>query len=149
EQRRSAMGAEAALHVLGAAPDGGRAARPDQGVHRRGDQRGEDVAHRLLAHAAMADMGVVEHGGGVVAHGAALAAAADFYIYAVHSSSSSFGGQSAVSWSGCWLEWMPAMKFPQSLPPSSRQGNSCRCSTKPSLSWGLTWTWGATESGWS
>ncbi|MNL71125.1 hypothetical protein D3C87_1962330 [compost metagenome] len=92
EQWRAAIGAEAALDKLRALPHIRLAACPDERVIGRGDERGKDVARGLLAHAAMAEMRIVEHGGCVVAHGAALAAAADLHLDAVHLSPPSKDG---------------------------------------------------------
>src|SRR5690606_16650028 len=93
----------------------------------------------------MAQMRIVEHLGGMIAHGAALTAAAHLHIDTIHSSSS-LGGQVSVSWSGCWLEWMPAMKSRHSS-VVSRVGSAVKCSKKESLSARFTWISGGTFSG--
>src|SRR5690606_4891175 len=114
-------GAETAVDMFGGAETGRLSTRPGDGLTRRGDQGGKDIAHRLLAHAAVADMGIVQHFARVVAHRATLATAADFHGIALHQLSS-LGGQSVVSWSGCWLEWIPARKSRHSSLTSWRSG---------------------------
>src|SRR5215217_8527600 len=146
KQRRTTGAAKAAIDMLGTAKARRRAARPGDRFARRCDKRDEDIADGLLAHAAMADMRVVEHFRGVIAHGAALAAAADFHCIALHQLPP-LGGQSAVSWSGCWLEWMPAMKSRHSSLTSLRTGRLVRSSKKGCLSSRLTWISGAATVG--
>lgn len=84
EQRRAAVGAKAALDQLRTLPHARPAARPAQRLIRRGDQRRKDVASCLLAHAAMADVRVVQHGRGAIANRPALAAAGYRGFDAVH-----------------------------------------------------------------
>lgn len=84
EQRRAAVGAEPALDQLRTLPHARPAARPAERLIGRGDQRGKDIPGGLLAHAAMAEMRVVEHGRGAIANGPALAAAGDHGVDAVH-----------------------------------------------------------------
>jgi len=67
-----------------AAKDRGLSPRPDERVARRGDERGEQIADRLLAHAAMAQMRIVEHRARTIAHRAALAATGRFGFDALH-----------------------------------------------------------------
>lgn len=84
EQWRAAIGAEAALDNLRTLPDAWLAACPAERIIGRGDERGKDVARGFLAHAAMAEMRIVKHGGCVVAHGTTLAAAAHLHLDAFH-----------------------------------------------------------------
>jgi hypothetical protein len=61
-----------------------RAACPAKGVARNANQGSKDIAHSLLAHAAMADMRAVEHGIRTIAHRAALASTRDDDRYCIH-----------------------------------------------------------------
>src|SRR5690606_22351282 len=96
KQRCAAIAAIAAVDMFGTAEAGGRATGTGDGLSRGCYECGEDVADGLLAHAAVADVGVVQHFGRVITHGAALAATADLHGVAVHQPSS-LGGQSSVS----------------------------------------------------
>src|SRR3546814_9531350 len=60
-ERCPAVAAEAARRLVGAVEPCRRAARPVDRIARHADQRNEEIARRLLAHAAMADMRRVEH----------------------------------------------------------------------------------------
>src|SRR5690606_7632598 len=99
-QRRAALGAKAA-HGVGRAFEMCRlAARPMKlclGHGRPGDRR---RAMGLLAHAAMADLGVFEHLG-LIADSPALAAAREGVPVRGHVSLP-VGCHWEVSWSGCW-----------------------------------------------
>src|SRR3546814_19100848 len=74
-ERCPAVAAEAARRLVGAVEPCRRAARPVDRIARHADQRHEELARRLLAHAAMADMRRVEHRRHMIAPSAALAAA--------------------------------------------------------------------------
>src|SRR3546814_2421744 len=70
-ERCPAVAAEAARRLVGAVEPCRRAARPVDRIARHADQRNEEIARRLLAHAAMADMRRVEHRRHMIAHRAA------------------------------------------------------------------------------
>lgn len=72
---RAAIPAEATLDDLGAAEEGRLALRPVKSGLLRAHQRREVISEGLLAHAAMADVRVLEGRRDAVAHGATLAAA--------------------------------------------------------------------------
>src|SRR3546814_10564645 len=84
EKRRPAIAAEPPCDMRRTMKDRRLSARPDERVAWRGDERGEQIADRLLAHAAMAEMGIVEHRARMIAHRAALAAARDLGFDAFH-----------------------------------------------------------------
>lgn len=84
EQRRAAFGAKAAGDEIGTLEKGGCPPCPCKGIARDADQGGEEIAHRLLAHPAMADVRCVEHGGRMIAHRTALASAGNRAIDALH-----------------------------------------------------------------
>ena len=73
QQGRSAIPTKTPYDGIRALEQRRRATRPTKGVARDADQRRKHIAHRLLAHAAVADMGAVEHGIGAIPHRAALA----------------------------------------------------------------------------
>ena len=73
KQRRSAIGAKSARDGVRAFENRWRAACPLECIAGDADQRGKEIAHGLLAHAAMANVGAIQHGIGAVAHCAALA----------------------------------------------------------------------------
>src|SRR3546814_16090987 len=83
-ERCPAVAAEAARRLVGAVEPCRRAARPVDRIARHADQRNEEIARRLLAHAAMADMRRVEHRRPMIAHPAALAAARGPGFHPVH-----------------------------------------------------------------
>src|SRR5918996_4640242 len=74
-KRGAAITAEAALGGRGALVDGGLASGPGDLIERDAGDRHEQVAYRLLAHPAVADVGRVRLGVEGVAHRVALAAA--------------------------------------------------------------------------
>src|SRR5206468_3532436 len=74
-QRGAAGGAEVAVAQRGAGEGGGGATRPGEiAAPNRGERR-ERTAHRLLAHAAMAQMNPFRRAGNQVTYSAALATA--------------------------------------------------------------------------
>ena len=82
EQRRPARSAKAARRFVRTVEGCGSPARPADRIARHTDQRDKEIARRLLAHAAMADMRGVEHRGHMIAHRAALAATRGFRLNA-------------------------------------------------------------------
>ena len=84
EQRRSAIGAKSACDGVRAFENRWRAACPMECIAGNADQRGKEIAHRLLTHAAMTNVGAIQHGIGAVAHGAALAPTGHLCLYAFH-----------------------------------------------------------------
>ncbi len=98
-QRRTAVRAEAAVHVLRAAEFRRLPARPLDRPD-EGDEGRDQIAERLLAHAAIADRGMLDRPLDAKAHGAALAAAGQNVTHGCSSRLAGIG-QAAVSWSGC------------------------------------------------
>ena len=84
KQRRSAIPTKTPYDRIGALEQRRRAARPCQSGARDADQRGKDIPHGFLAHAAMADMCAVEYGIRAIPHGPALASTGDDDGYRIH-----------------------------------------------------------------
>lgn len=84
KQRRSAIGAKSARDGVRAFENRWRAACPLECIAGDADQRGKEIAHGLLTHAAMTNVGAIQHGIGAVAHCAALASTGHYCLYAFH-----------------------------------------------------------------
>ena len=88
EQRRSAYATKTARNGVGALEQRWFTPRPLKRLARNADQCREEIAHRLLAHPAMADVRTVKEAGGMIANRAALAAAGHWDVEAFHNSNS-------------------------------------------------------------
>jgi hypothetical protein len=84
KQRRPAFGAKSACNGVRAFENRWRAACPLECIAGNANQRSEEIAHGLLTHAAMTNVGAIQHGIGAVAHGAALAPTGHLCLYAFH-----------------------------------------------------------------
>ena len=84
KQRRSALGAKSARDRGRTFENRWRAACPLECIARDADQRGKEIANGLLTHAAMTNVGAIQHGIGAVAQCAALASAGHYCLYAFH-----------------------------------------------------------------
>jgi hypothetical protein len=73
QQWRTAFRAKSACDGVRTFEKRRRAACPLECIAGDADQRSEEIAHGLLTHAAMANVGAIQHGIGAVAHCAALA----------------------------------------------------------------------------
>src|SRR3569623_1732445 len=136
-ERRSAIGAEAARREIGAVELGGLTARPGQMLVADADQCGKEVAGRLLAHAAVADVRIVAQRRRMEADGATLAAARERACgHFAFGHCPAPGVQVSVSWSGSRKDKrMARISRSSSVVPI---GSSASCSAWPTIGWRLS-----------